>query len=364
MSSFRPELPKTRQRNIEIVKQARAGKTPRALADEFGLRYPTVRRILSQYYPEVNDPPETLRTTATNLQFDPIETPQITLDDLIQAAALNQRLSDAVDPVYVKRSMRIETDKPIAILFSSCWHLGSRWVNHEAFRLFFERAIAMDRLYWFVLGDDVEGFVNFFHARSNHEQALADPLVQREFLAQILDKIASQNRLLAGFAGQHGSDWAAKRSGEDPIKALYRARGVPFFDGKGYINLTVGAQHYRLFGSHKLPGHSQYNPNHAHKRAALYDTPLADLIFQGDKHTYAVQQIAVPSWQVIAEDRLSPTTWFLQVGTAKEGNDVYTIKSWSPGVWGWPIMLFHPTRHEIIHAADFEVASVLLEHWK
>ena len=47
----------------------------------------------------------------------------------------------------------------------------------------------------------------------------------------------------------------------------------------------------------------------------------------------------------------------------KTGNDDYSIRGWSRGQMGWPIILYHPRRHEVVYAHDLEVAKLLLREW-
>jgi hypothetical protein len=286
-----------------------------------------------------------------------------TLKEFVALARMTQQINDAVDPILTTQTITIPTTKPIAVIFTSCWHLGSRYVNHEAFEKLLMETLAVDRLYWIDCGDQIEGMAGFFDVGSAHEQALADPKVQRAMLAEVLDLLASNNKLLAGFAGQHGADWDSRKRGEDPIKTMYLNRRIPYFDGQAYIRLVVGEQEYKLFGAHQLPGNSIYNKNHPQKRAALQKAPSADLVFMGDKHSTSVQRTTLDTFEFLAGERLSIDQYYVQVGTAKTGPDKYTIKTWSPGSWNWPVMLFRPDRHEIAEAKTLDIARILLENW-
>ena len=293
---------------------------------------------------------------------DPSQEPDY--EALIQLARANQDAVNKIDPILTHETIKLTAAKsPIGIIFTSCAHLGSRYVQHPEFAELLGKVLDTPRLYWCSLGDDTEGFTGFFDVASAHEQALADPKLQRKLLAHVLDKLAEHKKLLMGFASQHGSEWMRRKSGQDPIKNLYRERGVPYFEGQAYIKLVVGAQQYKLFGAHQLPGHSMYNRNHAHKRAALFKAPNADVIFQGDKHSYAVQEVSLDSWEYMHETPESPAPrkqWYVQVGTAKTGPDPYTIKSWSPGTWEWPILIFRPDSHQIVSTTDLNLAKVLI----
>lgn len=286
----------------------------------------------------------------------------MTLEEFVALTRLTQKAVDSVDPQPTHEIIRLPGDKPCAILFASCMHLGSRYVNHAAFEAMLKDVLKVDRLYWLMLGDDVEGMAGFFDVAAASEQAIADPRVQRAMLARVLDKLVDAGKLLAGFAGQHGADWQRRKSGEDPIKTMYTGRKIPYFDGQAFIRLEIGEQVYRLFGSHQLPGHSMYNQNHAQKRAALFKAPSADVIFMGDKHVTAVQRITLDTWEYLAGERPSPQQILLQVGTQKTGPDHYTVKTWSPAFWDWPILVFRHDRHEIVEAGNVKLAQMMLKN--
>jgi hypothetical protein len=287
----------------------------------------------------------------------------LTLDEYVELTRRTQEAVESVDPIFVNDTISIDADAPIGIIFVSCAHIGSRYVNHKAFQELLEKVLDIPRLYWFALGDDTEGMTAFFDVASAHEQALADPRLQRRMLALILDKLAAHKKLLCGFAGQHGADWERRKRGADPIKQMYLDRKVRYFDGQAYIKLDVGGQLYRLFAGHQLPGSSMYNRVHAQKRAALWKAPTADVVIQGDKHTYAVSQESIDTFEYLAGERESYLRWLVQVGAAKTGLDPYTIKTWSPAVWDWPILIFRNDRHSIAQAADLDLAKLMLNAW-
>lgn len=291
------------------------------------------------------------------------EPDDLTLDEFVELARRTQAAVDSVDPIFVTDTISLDADKPIGVIFCSCTHLGSRYVNHGAFVELLNKVLDIPRLYWMDLGDQIEGFTGFFDKRAAHEQALADPKLQRKMLAKVLDRLMERDKLLCGFAGQHGAIWEATHRAEDPVKRMYLERKTRYFDGQAFIKLDVGPERYRLFAAHEMPGNSVYNKNHPQKRAALWKAPTADMIVMGDKHTTSVQQESVDTFEYLAGERSSYQRWLVQVGTAKTGPDPYTIRSWSPGTWDWPIFIFRHDRHQIVQAADLDIAQMLLDDW-
>ena len=283
-----------------------------------------------------------------------------TMEQLIQLARDTQNAINGVEPILTHKTIQIDSEDTIAIIFVSCMHLGSRYVQHEQFAEMLEQIIATPGLYFLDLGDQTEGFTGFFDVASAHEQALADPKLQRKLLAHVLDKLAAAGKLIGGFAGQHGSDWARRKTGEDPIQQMYLNRKIPFFHGQAYLTLDVGTQSYKIFAAHQLPGNSQYNKLHPQKRASLFRAPNADLVVQGDRHVGGVSWTTTDTWELDAPQ----IQWLVQAGTSKTGADPYTIKNWRTGAWRWPILLFRADRHEITQAMDLSQAQALLEGWE
>jgi len=256
-------------------------------------------------------------------------------------------LMENEDPKLTHIEMEIEGDGPAAIMFTSCAHLGGRYTDHEEFRSLVKRALGIERLYWAPLGDDIEGYIPTFRARKTvMEQTLSIPQ-QLMMSGIVLSKLALAGRLLLGMASQHGGDWFEKSYGYNPVKELYRGVKRPWFDGQAYIKLRVGQQVYNIAAAHEFPGYSMYNQLHPHARAHKFNFPNADVIVQGDKHVYAMEEATSYVWEADAGNRASPFVYFVQTGTAKTGADPYTVKRWSHGIFEWPILIFDDKIHQI-----------------
>lgn len=287
------------------------------------------------------------------------------LTEMFDVARRVQRLAERVDPVITTASHRVRGDAPVAVIFTSCMHLGSRYVLYDKFERLLNEVLGVDRLMWVGLGDDVEGFLpGFRDAKAVTDQAIASPLIQRRMLALVLDQLAVRGKLLCGCASQHGSRFVSQRVGEDPIKAMYLSRHVPYFDGKGILSLEVGSQRYQIMVAHELPGATQFNRNSAQRRAALYDFPTADVVVSGDKHVYAAQEVSVSPFMVDTGQCSNSTQWLVQVGTAKAGLDKYAIENWSRGIFEWPILVFNHRHHMVAHTRDVGMVRTMIREWR
>lgn len=270
---------------------------------------------------------------------------------LFKIAELSQAVRARLDPIVTHKAF--EFDNGVAIMMASCMHLGGRWTSHKTIKDKVHEALDAG-IYIGLFGDDIDGFWpgSFAGVQSVNEQALSVDLQQKLF-ELYLDDI--KDNVLWGMWGQHGAVWNEKR-GQKYIKECYTARGITFFDGAGYIKIGAGENVYNVAVSHKFAGHSMYNPVHAQKRALWQRFPNADVIAMGDKHTFAMHQESAYNFEYMAGNRPSPMVTLLQIGTAKIGNDVYTLRGWENGVCEWPIVYFDADTHRVKVTTDIEDA--------
>jgi hypothetical protein len=264
---------------------------------------------------------------------------------------------DRVDPVIVDYDRTFDTDFPIAIMFTSCFHFYGRYSFDKQSRKALQYLTELPRVYMMQLGDEVDGFLpRFYHTQTVNEQVfsarLQVELFKQESKAAMFARGEDDPTVLAAFKGQHGGSWFEKSDGDNPLKKWYLDNHVPYFDGLGYITLYVGDQTYRIAGSHQLPGTSMYNPTHPHYRAFWQKFPSADIIFMGDKHQTCYQERQVYEYEARLGLRKSPYVHLIQTGTAKSGLDKYTIQRWTPGQSEWYIALFSPLTHHILVTRD------------
>ena len=284
----------------------------------------------------------------------------VTIERILEVAEMFKGLTNAADPVYTGGTLRVRTDTPIGVMFVSCAHLGGRYTDHVAFWNLITRALELPNMYFAMLGDDIEGFLP---GHIDRESEMKQPLnldIQMILLQKITRYLAKAKRLLFGMAGQHSGDWMNRRYGDNPVKRAFTEQGVPYFDGQAYFPLSVGSQRYMIAVAHQFPGSSQTNPLHAQGRALRWNFPMADVIAQGDKHTYAMSEQTAYPWEYKVGNRASPYVWLIQTGTAKTGPDKYTIKRWSEGTFMWPVLVFGAQRHQVEGIKHLSMAEARL----
>jgi len=276
-----------------------------------------------------------------------------TLEDWMNVLENMQELSNLADPIRLQAETRNMGDKPIAIMFTSCWHLGSRFTRYPKFRELFDLWLKTDRLYLGIHGDEIDNFnVGFPSAEAVWNQLLP-PKYQRRILAKVVNRLAERDKAIYACWSNHGG-FDERRLGENLVKPIYLEAGIPFFDGKGVLKLNLGTQQYLLYVAHEFKGVSQWNRNHPQIKALHFEVPNADLIVMGDKHIGAVQEVPhhIPAYD--AGLHKAAKAWMVQVGTAKDGPDLYTIRGWSRGQFEWPVFVFLPDEHRAIYVQRVE----------
>jgi len=282
-----------------------------------------------------------------------LESPSFKAEEWLDCIEELKRLADQAEPIVTSADVEIDTDQPIALMPTSCWHLGSRWVDYPAFRSLFKRTLETPRVYWGLHGDLTDQFQTTFPNASPVLQQLVHPKFQRRLAAFLLGQLAREGRLLYGCAGNH-EDFLVRVIGEDLMAPEFQTRRIPYFVGKGVVRLRVGEQLYVLGVAHKWPGSSMYNPVHAETRALFWELPQADLVVGGHKHSFAHQEIR---HHILAHDAgliPSPIVHLVQIGTAASGPDPYAIKGWSRGVFEWPIFALYPREHMVKRIYDWD----------
>ena len=172
--------------------------------------------------------------------------------EFLDLAPKIQKFFDDIDPITVFEPIAIPSDKPIILTMGSCLHIGGRYTFHDEFRELFHKILNAPGIYWGSLGDEIEGFFPTFFSKEAVTNQLFPRILQLQALNGILEELHIRNMLLFGTSSQHGTQWEEKLTGENQVKPKYLERGVPFFDGRGQIDLHVGDMTYHIGFAHKL----------------------------------------------------------------------------------------------------------------
>lgn len=163
-------------------------------------------------------------------------------------------------PRHIERV--IETDKPVAVVFTSDWHIGGVGTLHRKLRDDMLHIANHERLFAYVGGDWGNNFIvgRLVMAGLNDVFAAGDQ--QYEVTRLIFEPLATSNSCIAVASGNHDS-WLMQAANLDPRWLVFR--GVPHLCVRegAVMHLTVGEQTYRIFRRHRPRWGSIFNPAHA-----------------------------------------------------------------------------------------------------
>ena len=241
---------------------------------------------------------------------------------------------------------------PVAIVFSSDWHLGSIATNYKVFKQNIEYLIETKDLYMVVVGDTIDNFLQFPDKSAVLAQVL-NPLYQKKMLKSIIDELIGNGKIIATGWGDHDSRFEEKLSGSDVIRTL-TANRIPYFPGKGVLKMTVGKQDYTCSVTHKSRFNSYINETHGSSQEYRTFIP-ADICVTGHLHSPA---FSVCHRLPIAREagmKCGGQVILIRTGSYKQ-TDIYSMRFWNAGVIGTPTVVMYGDQWKLMPFATAEDA--------
>jgi len=197
-------------------------------------------------------------------------------------AETNQQIEKRTASTQRIATVKIETQRPIAIMFTSDWHLGDRHTDHLSWRKDIEFLLETPRLYMIDLGDDRQN-ARRFRVLANVLNQVLSPKQQALMMRDLIDEITREDKLLAKIGGNHDEEWDERLFGEAMQRYLCEKMKAPRFRNRGLIKLTVGETLYTLLVFHKTRFRSFLRRTHGAWREYELSYP-ADIVAGGHDH--------------------------------------------------------------------------------
>lgn len=236
-------------------------------------------------------------------------------------------------------------DAPVCLVMASDLHLGGGFTDHREIRKTMELILETPGMYVALIGDVMEGFIPGEKSAETVEQMAAGLKAQLAAMRSLVDELCKREKILCLTWGDHDAKWFEKLVGLNIVKASFHDR-VPYFQGRGLIRLKVGSEEYFVQVNHAFRGNSQYNPNHAQRKANIKFFP-ADVTASGHTHKPAFQMMHHYEQLREVGVNIGGKSWLVQCGTWKTGPDPYTIRAWNRGIIGCPTAVFQPDMHDV-----------------
>jgi len=133
----------------------------------------------------------------------------------------------------------IETDGPIANIYTADWHLGDGFTDHRAWKRHIELVLGHPGVFVTDLGDDRQNMRSFRVLAAVLGQAISPPL-QARLMRGIVDELTEKNKLLAKVGGNHDEEFDERTFGETLQAYLLAKMKAPHFKNRGLLKLRVG----------------------------------------------------------------------------------------------------------------------------
>ena len=240
----------------------------------------------------------------------------------------------------------IDTDTPIALCLTADWHLGSGSTDHITWRRDLDYLLSTPKLYYAILGDELENMRSFVTLQAVIAQVLPVDL-QREVLRAVVGELVTQGKLLWTVWGNHGEGFDERLLGESLLNELRRKQGVPHVGGIGLIRLVVGRQTYTILATHKAKYRSSFNALHAAKRMYQMVFP-ADLVVTAHDHQPGHEEYNHYGMGREVGLGFGGTSWLVACATYKtEATNDWSARNYGQAVLKRETVVFWPDEHRI-----------------
>jgi len=239
--------------------------------------------------------------------------------------------------------VEVPTSDPIAVAYTSDEHLGSIATDYTAWLDDIDFLLNTPGLYAVSAGDMIEN-QRAFKTVSAVINQIIPPDLQEEIVREITLELFVKNKLLAAGAGNHDTEFCERLYGKSNVEKII-SRLVPFFNGKGAMELTVGNQKYTHLIIHKTRFNSFLNALHGAKREYQLTLP-ADVVVTAHTHKPAFEMYYQYEMASEIGMGIGPYSLLIKTGTYKT-EDAYSKRYWTKGVIGTPTVVYMPDRREM-----------------
>lgn len=292
----------------------------------------------------------------TTLQFLDKKQGGVDPERILQIMTDHSRLRQEASTTQHEAKIKLDTSSPwIAVFFTGDWHIGSENVDYQLWNKHMEMVANTDNLFMCVIGDERDNFV-FAKFITGMFEAVASPQEQAEFVKLHLQRLDQKGKILGRCGGNHDG-WTWGNSGQSLEHYWYQQMESPLLRDGGFLHLDVnGAENlYTLYIHHGITMfNSQFNPNHAMKRAFEFQGPY-DVGAMG--HTHVAEVAHSYRWQ----DSYAKDYVQLRTGTYKAEDPYARQRSLGRGQPPGSTVLLSTVERHMIPFARLEDATMVMD---
>lgn len=207
----------------------------------------------------------------------------VDLDAAFAAAEVMQELAGATSGAQDFAQIAVASDRPVALLAISDWHIGSYGTNYRRIGQVMDAIERLD-LRVCVLGDMIQMAIKLRNVLEMADNLLP-PRVQMQVAEEWLERMAP--RVLWATWDNHSVEREEAATGFSRYAQMFRERTV-YHSGIGHVDLGVGDETYRLASSHRFRGNTAANPTGGQQRYMRYEGIDREIALAGDSHRPAL----------------------------------------------------------------------------
>jgi hypothetical protein len=261
----------------------------------------------------------------------------------LKAAQATQDLHHKASSKQDIATVKINSTKPIALVLTADWHLGSISCDYMSFLRNHEFMLNTDGMYMGVVGDTIDNFYQFSNAHAILSQAIP-PAKQRRLLGEIFHALLEKNKLLfVGYGNHETRD--EKWFGDNLVARMVEER-IPYFSGKGILKLYVGDQIYTILVMHKTGANSKINTLYGAKMEYSRYFP-ADVVVTAHTHVPAIESYYHYGAAGRAGFPFGGDSWLVKTGTYNVDNG-FSKRYYNHGFVCDPTLVLFPRERKIV----------------
>ena len=234
-------------------------------------------------------------------------------------------------------------DGPIAMVYSSDWHLGSLGCDYDSMQRDLDFLLSTPNIGLATVGDLKDNFASFHNVAAIHGQGFAGDL-QNLVLEDISTRLVQANKLWIITWDNHSVEFDEKVIGYEAANYIWR-NGVRLnktiaLEGEGFVELHIGETFYTHIIVHQSRSHSSVHKLAGNKR--IYQTRFpAHVIATGHTHSPDYEQYTHYELGQSLGYGFGGRSYLVKTGTYKT-NDTYSQRYFGQPSIGTPTIVYFP----------------------
>lgn len=287
----------------------------------------------------------------------------------IEVASQVQAIRQEDSPFSFFTHIRIETKRPIAVLMSSDWQLGSQGTDMDALTADIAEVRKRDGFYLCINGDVIHNVVRHKTVQAEVHQVM-QPVEQMWCASDCLEDLIREKKLLSLTLSEEHDQRDERLVGYSTFLQLLKDKHVPIFNNRGVLVLQVGSWYYVIYFVHKSRYGSILNELHSGNREYHLSMP-ANVICTAHRHRAAwgkypwypelAQYLTFMSQFDPVHFKLGEEVYLIQTGTYETDSEFGT-RFFGQLPRPKPILLvLRPDRFHVEVVEDFDSAAHLID---